>query len=195
MKKNKFNIGLASIALLLIWIITWSFFGIYRGILATELATKDLIISAANTPASPVVVQSDYNEQNWELHVTLINTGIMPIKILNKSLVLTPKWQQQVAIALNIPMNVTLNWGEAFVVKTKLNTNKDNFKLWDVLTSSFDYVYPISNDVYTLTHVFVKSNMVNKNNNVMNQNWDNYNLQNKYKEQTIKDYNNKNNQK
>jgi len=195
MKKNKFNIGLASIALLLIWIITWSFFGIYRGILATELATKDLIISAANTPASPVVVQSDYNEQNWELHVTLVNTGIMPIKILNKSLVLTPKWQQQVAIALNIPMNVTLNWGEAFVVKTKLNTNKDNFKLWDVLTSSFDYVYPISNDVYTLTHVFVKSNMVNKNNNVMNQNWDNYNLQNKYKEQTIKDYNNKNNQK
>lgn len=195
MKKKNFSVWLASIALLLIWLITWSFFGMYRGLIATELATKSLIISAANTPASPVVVESSYNENKWELSVVLVNTWIMPIKILDKSLVLTPKAEADVAVAVNIPMNITINWWEAFIVKTKLEGNKDNFKLWDVLTSTFSYVYPISNDVYTLTHIFTKSDQTDKNNNIVNKNWNNKDLQKEYKNQTLKDYNNNNNNK
>jgi len=189
-KNNNLNIGFITSSLLILWIVIGLFFGNYRALITTELATKNLILSAMNTPASPVVLESYYNEKKWELSVSLVNTGIMPIRILDKSLLLTPKWAENIVIWLDVPMNAVLNGWEILTVRTILTPeNKDKFKLGDTLVSKFNYTYPVSNDIYSLTHIFVKSDVLNKNNNIVNKNWDNINLQNQYRKQTEQNYN------
>ena len=159
------------------------FSGYYFGIYRTSLAVTACEISKALIPASPVVTSSVYNPKTNKLALTIQNPGGMPIELLSKTLVLQPQGNKQapVALAVQIPLGIVVPPYSNITLKLDLTQKGSWFKLGDVLVSTITYRLPVSNDIYSLVHLFKHSGKVNAQGNITNAYGDNSQLEAQYK--------------
>lgn len=179
MRKEGILLFVIPLVMLFLGLFSGFYFGIYR----TSLAVTACEISKALIPASPVVTSSVYNPKTNQLALTIQNPGGMPIELLSKTLVLQPQGNTQapVALAVQIPLGLVVPPYSNVTLKLDLTQKGSGFKLGDVLVSTITYRLPISNDIYSLVHLFKHSGKTNAQGNVVNAYGDNSELEAKYK--------------
>ncbi len=155
MKKENFLLFIIPIILLLFGIFSWYYFGIYR----TNLAVTSCKIEKALIPWSPIVTFSKFDKKNNQLIIDVENPSGMPISLLTKSLVLQPqdKTKQPIALMLEIPLWIDIPPYGKINVKLDLGQAGSWFVKWDVLITTLTYKLPVSNDIYSVVHLFKHS--------------------------------------
>lgn len=179
MKKEGLLLFVIPLILLFLGLFSGFYFGVYR----TSLAVTACEISKALIPASPVVTSSVYNPRTNQLSLTIQNPGGMPIELLSKTLVLQPQGNAKapIALAVQIPLGIVVPPYSNVTLKLDLTQRGSGFKLGDVLVSTITYKLPISNDIYSLVHLFKHSGKANAQGNIVNAYGDNSELEAKYK--------------
>ena len=178
MKKETLLLVLTPFIMVFVGLFTGFYFGIYK----TSVAISGCEIQKSLIAPSPIVTNSSYNEQKHELSLTVINPGIMPILLLNKTLVLKPAntKKQPILIATSLPLDITIPAYGKIKLKLHLGQAGSWFVVGDVLETTLTYSLPVSKDIYAVVHRFQKSNQVNKKGNIKNKLWNNEELQKKY---------------
>jgi len=111
---------------------------------------------ATGIPPSPVVTSARYDKANDQLVLQILNPGLVPVKLIDQSLIFKPgAASQQEAYALTaIPLGVEIAPLSAVEVQLKLKPESKKLEVGDVLAASVSYTHPFSRDLYVLTHVF-----------------------------------------
>ncbi|WP_457637735.1 hypothetical protein [Oceanithermus sp.] len=111
---------------------------------------------AAGIPPSPVVTSARYDKANDQLVLRVLNPGLVPVKLIDQSLVFKPgAASQQEAYALTaIPLGVEIAPLSEVEVELKLKPESKKLEVGDVVAASVSYTHPFSKDLYVLTHVF-----------------------------------------
>ena len=177
MKKEWLLLVIAPILLAFIWILTGFYFWVYKTSLAVSWCElqKDLIAP------SPIITDSSYNNKTKELQLTIQNPGGMPILLLDKTLVLKPANKTPVILMTSIPLWITVPPYSEITFNLKLGNNWKNFKVGDVLDTTISYSLPVSNDIYTVSNIFKRSNKENTNWLIENALWNNKEKYSSYK--------------
>jgi len=159
MKKESLLLFVVPVVLLFLGLFSGFYFGVYR----TSLAVTACEIEKALTPASLLVTDSYYNDQTKQLYLELENPGGMPIELLTKTLVLQPaNGRAPIALAMQIPLGMVMPPYSTLELKLDLTSQGSGFALGDVLVSTITYRLPISNDVYSVVHLFKNSGKTNE---------------------------------
>ncbi len=176
MKKENVLLIIVPLVLLLLWLFSGFYFGVYRA----SLAVASCEIEKSLIPASPIVTSSYYDIKNKELVLQIENPSGMPIMLLTKSLVLKPA-DKDVPVSnliIEVPLNIDLPPYETITIRLKVDT-PDQLKLWDVLLTTLTYRLPISRDIYSVLHLFKHSGNI-KDWQVQNEYGNNQTLRQKY---------------
>ena len=147
------------------------FAGFYFGVYRTSVATVACELSKSLIAPSPIVTNSRYDEKNKELELTVKNPGGMPILLIDKTLALVPadKTKAPEVIMTSIPLGLTVPPYSDVTFKLKLGKAGSGFNVGDVLQVGLTYSLPVSNDVYSLVHIFKKSSKTDAQGYVVNQ--------------------------
>ncbi len=111
----------------------------------------------ANLPAAPVVLSAAYDKQDRRLTLTVSNPGLVPIELLDKTLVFRPasgKGGWELARAPLPGGVVELAPGSIEALVLELKEGSPDLKIGDVLASSLTYRYANLPDLYQLTHLY-----------------------------------------
>ncbi len=146
-------------------IILTTFLGILVGWgSGSYLGTANLKAELAALPAAPIVIDASYQSENKTLSLTLSNPGGQAISILGKAIAFKPKdgqkGYQMAYVAFKKPLIIP-----PFSVETleaQLKGETPILKDGDILATTMRYVYPISGDIYDLTHTFVQGQKTTK---------------------------------
>ncbi len=164
-------------------IIGGEYFGLFRAgqaVLSCEIQ-KQLI------PVSPVVMDSYYDEQKGVLTLRVLNPGSMPVELVSKAVMLKPAQSNIPEVAMvEVPLGIVLNGGSEVVINMQITPEaQGKFGVGDVLLSTITYRLPISNDLYSVMHIFTKSADKNEAGMVKSQNPSNESVKATY-EQKVK---------
>ncbi len=118
--------------------------------------TRSVERIVASIPASPIVVDAEYNRKNHSIVYSMLNPGGLPITIVNESFVFTPgkKSSEKEYVVSHIPVHVILPPGVITRVEMKLKSGTEKLKIGDAVWATFSYVHPLSPDIYTVAHPF-----------------------------------------
>jgi len=179
MRRDIFWLILLPFLTLGLGIIGGEIFGIARA--GTALAQLQARLSLI--PAAPVVVDSLYDEQKGEVILTVANPGVMPITFATQSAILKPTTGDAVLAVVETPLRLVLLGGRTEVIRLQLTPiAKEQFKVGDVLAITLTYGYPVSNDVYSVLHLFQKSTQTTETGLVKSQLESNEAVQKRYEE-------------
>jgi len=111
---------------------------------------------AAGIPPSPVVTAARYDKANRSLVLRVLNPGLVPLQLVNQSLVFKPGAQsEEAAYALAaLPLGLEVGPLSELEVRLKLKPESRELAAGDVLAATVTYTHPFSKDLYALTHVF-----------------------------------------
>ncbi|NPA15173.1 MAG: hypothetical protein GXO44_01335 [Deferribacteres bacterium] len=110
----------------------------------------------ASIPASPIVLDAQYNREKHSITYTIMNPGGLPLTIVEESFVFTPgkETKEKAYIVSHIPVHSVLAPGVATQVELKLKAGTEKLKLGDAVLATFTYVHPLSSDFYSVVHPF-----------------------------------------
>jgi len=123
--------------------------GAYLGASRAYAALKEV-------PASPIVRSAEYDKAKNELVFELFNPGVLPLTLVDESVVFTPgakSTEKGYALAA-VPLDVALPGGAALKVQLALKADSEELKPGDVVAGTITYTHPLSKDVYSVTHLF-----------------------------------------
>jgi hypothetical protein len=111
---------------------------------------------AEGIPPSPVVTAARYDKENRSLVLRVLNPGLVPLRLVDQSLVFQPgAASQQAAYALAaLPLGVEVPALSELEVRLNLKPESEALAVGDVLAATVSYTHPFSKDLYALTHVF-----------------------------------------
>lgn len=115
-------------------------------------------VALSSLPAAPVVTDAEYDHEQRLLTLTLTNPGLVPIELLNKTLMLRPASGEDNVALLDVAFpGGSLRLPPASIERLELRLAADDPKLaaGDVLASSITYRYADIPDVYQITHALV----------------------------------------
>ncbi|WP_457600148.1 hypothetical protein [Hydrogenivirga sp.] len=123
---------------------------------ASYLTYSKVMRAVGSIPASPIVVQAEYDREKHQMHYSIMNPGTVPLTVVEKSIVFTPgsKSGEKEYVLADIPADVTLPPGTVTIVTFKLKPKSEKLKLGDVVVVTFAYKHPLSRDIYTVVHPF-----------------------------------------
>ncbi len=110
----------------------------------------------ASIPASPIVLDAQYDREKHSITYTIMNPGGLPLTIVEESFVFTPgkETKEKAYIVSHIPVHSVLAPGVATQVELKLKAGTEKLKLGDAVLATFTYVHPLSSDFYSVVHPF-----------------------------------------
>ena len=158
MNRETFVLFILPIVLLVLGILSGFYFGVYN----TQIALTACQLEKSLIPSSPVITHSQYDPKTHQLVLDVENPGGMPIYLLTKSLILKPAnvKLQPVALMINIPLNLELPPYSKVTLRLNLGQQGSWFNVGDVLVTTLTYQIPVSNDIYSVEHVFKHSGKV-----------------------------------
>ncbi len=112
-------------------------------------------------PASPIVIDAQYDKKNHAISYSILNSGGTLLKITQEAFVFTPgqKSNQKEYIVSNIPVNIELKPGIITRFEMKLKSGTEKLHFGDVVLATFTYMNPLSPDLYTVVHSFKLKNI------------------------------------
>jgi hypothetical protein len=177
MKKESFILFVLPFVVLAFGLFAGFYFGVYR----TSIAVTACELEKSLIPPSPVITHSKYDPKTDELVLRVKNPGGMPILLVNKSLVLQPAGGQPVALMVQIPLGIEIPPYGDVTLKLALGPQGSGFKMGDVLVTTLTYQLPVSNDVYSVMHLFQHSGKT-EGGYITNKLEENYEVQRRYEE-------------
>jgi len=153
MKRESFVLFVLPIVLLVLGIISGFYFGVYN----TQIALTACQLEKSLIPSSPIITHSKYDPKTKQLVLDVENPWWMPIMLLTKSLLLKPQTKQPVALMVNLPLNLEIPPYSKITLHLDLWAQGSGFKVGDILVTTLTYQLPISNDIYTVEHLFKHS--------------------------------------
>ncbi len=178
MKRENFVLFVLPFVILALGLFVGFYFGVYR----TSLAVTACEIEKSLIPASPVITHSMYNPKTKELILDVENPGGMPIDLIDKSLMLQVVWKQPVVLMAQIPLGLEIPPYGKITLKLELWPQGSGFNVGDILVTTLTYKLPVSNDIYSVVHVFQHSGKY-KDGLVTNKREENYEVQKRYEEE------------
>ncbi|HID16191.1 MAG TPA: hypothetical protein EYP16_05260 [Candidatus Atribacteria bacterium] len=111
---------------------------------------------ASGIPPSPVVTAARYDRDAGELVLRVFNPGLVPVKLIEQSLVFKPSTaSKETAYALAAtPLGLDLAPLTQIEAHLMLKPGSEELVVGDAISATVAYAHPYSNDLYTLTHLF-----------------------------------------
>jgi len=141
-----------------VWIILLiALLGLFIGFSAGGYLTNNRVIRAMEQiPASPIILDTEYDKDQNQLALSILNPGPLPLQLQSYSITFTPgtETEETAYVISNIPMDVTIAPFEMVVVLVNLKEHTQNLQVGDLVTTSVFYTHPLSPDIYTVIHPY-----------------------------------------
>ncbi len=136
--------------------------GLIIGYITGSFLTRTYTLKRiAEIPASPVVVSSIYDSVQHAIVVGLHNPGLVPINLINYSLVFTPgEYTTEAGYFLApVNLNMKLDPQETVILTLSLKQHTQTLAAGDIVTGTIVYTYDQLPEVYQLIHTFKQTTL------------------------------------
>lgn len=109
-------------------------------------------------PASPLVTKAEYDRRKHRIKYSVLNPGTLPLTIVEKGFVFKPgkETEEKAYKVTGLPADVILPPRSTTLVYLKLREGTEALKAGDTVVVTFTYKHLLSEDLYTVTHIFTK---------------------------------------